>query len=172
MFNLIYHPEDVSSESFLVNHSREYHLAVACSILEYLVEKWFLFDFKGNFIAFYIGLPIVLIGQITRTLAMITAGSNFQHIVQDGRTLSHNHALITYGIYQHLRHPSYFGFFWWGVGTQILMFNPLCAAFYAMYLWNFFKDRIEQEEQQLIIAYPDDYLHYRKRTPVWIPLIN
>jgi len=170
VFNALYHPDGLGVNSFLLNHSREYHLAIAGAVVEYFVEKWFLFDWKGNIFAFYVGLLVVVFGQFVRTFSMITAGSNFHHFVQDER--SPNHKLITFGIYQYLRHPAYFGFFWWAIGTQILLFNPLmCAAFYLSTL-SFFKTRIEYEESTLIAQYPDDYIAYRRRTPVYIPGIE
>ena len=30
-----------------------------------------------------------------------------------------DHLLITTGIYAHMRHPSYVGWFYWSVGTQV-----------------------------------------------------
>ena len=43
-----------------------------------------------------------------------------------------DHVLVTSGIYSLVRHPGYFGWFWWSVGTQILMFNPICAVGFAV----------------------------------------
>lgn len=42
----------------------------------------------------------------------------------------------------YLRHPSYFGWFWWVVGTQVLLWNPLCLVGYAYVSWKFFDQRI------------------------------
>jgi len=168
-FNVLYQPEDLSSDSFVVNHSPQYQFALAFGLAEYFVEKWFLFDYKDNFISLYIGLPLVLFGQFCRTLAMITGGSSFRHLVQD--TKRADHKLVTHGIYQYLRHPAYFGFFWWSIGTQILLFNPLGVVLYSMASFSFMKDRIQHEEDTLIEQYGQDYVNYRKRTPVGIPRI-
>lgn len=43
---------------------------------------------------------------------------------------------------RYLRHPSYFGWFWWCVGTQCLLCNPLCILAYAVAAWDFFRKRI------------------------------
>ena len=62
-----------------------------------------------------------------------------------------------------LRHPAYFGFFWWSVGTQVLLCNPLCAAAYALAAWRFFSARIPHEEHLLASFYPSQvggHLHY------------
>ena len=89
------------------------------------------------------GLVMLLLGQVVRSTAMVQAGSNFNHTVQ--REKASGHELVTGGIYGWLRHPSYFGFFWWGLGTQVVSGNTLCLVGYAVVLWRFFKDRIQSE---------------------------
>ena len=58
------------------------------------------------------------------------AGSNFDHIVQSNKDSGHQ--LVTTGVYTYLRHPSYCGWFWWSIGTQVLLCNPLCIVAYAV----------------------------------------
>ena len=87
------------------------------------------------------GFAMLLVGQITRTLAMAKAGSNFNHTVQMKK--KEGHVLVTDGIYAWLRHPSYFGFFWWGLGTQIVLGNAVCLTGYIIVLWRFFRHRIQ-----------------------------
>ncbi len=41
------------------------------------------------------------------------------------------------------RHPSYFGFFYWSVGSQILLCNPICLVGFTVSLWRFFNQRIK-----------------------------
>lgn len=48
---------------------------------------------------------------------MHTARHNFSHLVQDEKQA--NHELVTYGIYRIWRHPSYVGWFYWSIGTQV-----------------------------------------------------
>lgn len=83
------------------------------------------------------------IGQFTRTTAMAHAGSNFNHTVQVKR--KEGHELVTSGIFSWFRHPSYFGFFWWGLGTQVVLGNVVCFLGYAVVLWRFFASRIRSE---------------------------
>ncbi|CAN0453530.1 unnamed protein product, partial [Hapterophycus canaliculatus] len=35
------------------------------------------------------------------------------------RQREESHQLVTSGVYRFLRHPSYFGWFWWSLGTQV-----------------------------------------------------
>ena len=90
-----------------------------------------------------IGLTLLILGQFVRSMAMVQAGTNFNHRVQTHK--AHGHELVTSGIYAFLRHPSYFGFFWWGVGSQIILGNGVCCVGYAVVLWKFFHGRIESK---------------------------
>lgn len=64
-----------------------------------------------------LGLLMVLCGDSLRKAAMLTAGSNFNHIVQNEKARSH--VLVTSGVYAFFRHPSYVGWFYWSTGTQV-----------------------------------------------------
>jgi protein-S-isoprenylcysteine O-methyltransferase len=48
-------------------------------------------------------------------------------------------------LYSICRHPSYAGWFWWSIGTQVLLGNPLCMCAYAYATWTFFNERIQYE---------------------------
>lgn len=90
-----------------------------------------------------LGLALTVLGQVVRSLAMVHAGANFNHHVQSQR--KDGHVLVTEGVYSVLRHPSYFGFFWWGLGTQLVLGNLVCFFVYAAVLWRFFSTRIKRE---------------------------
>ena len=81
------------------------------------------------------------------------------------------HALVTHGVYRLLRHPSYFGWFWWSVATQLVLGNPVCLVGYTLASWDFFRTRIPYEEQTLVSIFPDEYPGYRRRTFIGIPFI-
>lgn len=70
-----------------------------------------------------VGLLMVIFGDCLRKAAMLTAGSNFNHIVQNEK--SDTHTLVTSGVYGWFRHPSYVGWFYWSIGTQVLY--PACS---------------------------------------------
>lgn len=82
-----------------------------------------------------------------------------------------SHELVTTGVYSVSRHPSYAGFFW-ALGTQILLLNPISLILFLSLLWPFFNDRIQDEEQYLVCFFGNDYVEYRKRTPTLIPFIK
>ena len=136
-----------------------------------------------------LGFFMMVVGQVTRTTAMAHAGTNFNHVVQHSKR--EEHVLVVDGIYGWLRHPSYFGFFWWGLGSQIVLGNGVCLLGYAVVLWRFFNKRIQsksscfvfrlgnlnidqqlEEENLLIGFFGMDYVTYREKTRVSIPFIK
>jgi protein-S-isoprenylcysteine O-methyltransferase len=88
------------------------------------------------------GFVLLSVGQVIRTIAMAQAASNFNHHVQSRH--QQGHVLVNTGLYRYLRHPSYFGFFWWGLGTQLILGNMVCFVGYAVVLWRFFSIRIKR----------------------------
>lgn len=116
-----------------------------------------------------LGVVMVVVGQVVRSAAMLQAGASFNHQIQWSR--SESHVLVTEGIYGVLRHPSYFGFFYWGLGTQLVLGNVVCFFAYAGVLWYFFSRRIRVEEGKLVEFFREDYVRYRRRVGTWMPFI-
>lgn len=117
-----------------------------------------------------LGLAMVAVGQVVRTVAMLEAGASFNHHVQTRK--ADTHTLVTTGIYGVFRHPSYFGFFYWGLGTQLVLGNVVCFFAYGWVLWTFFNGRINIEERKLVEFFQDDYVQYRRRVGTWLPFIR
>ncbi|KAJ3119704.1 hypothetical protein HK098_005225 [Nowakowskiella sp. JEL0407] len=117
----------------------------------------------------YLGLLVAVVGQALRTIAQFTAESNFTHQIAEYK--QKDHVLVTSGIYKYLRHPSYTGFFYWGIGLQILLSNPISFLGFVIVLWKFFDQRILIEEQRLVEFFGGEYKEYRKRAKVYIPFI-
>lgn len=115
------------------------------------------------------GLALTAIGQVVRSVAMVQAGPSFNHLVQ--RQRSSAHVLVTSGIYGKFRHPSYFGFFWWALGTQMAMGNVISFVAYAAVLWKFFSSRIKHEEEFLVKFFGQEYVDYRRRVGTKIPFV-
>lgn len=163
------HPETTDRNSFLI--TKPYLAAFTFGALEYLIESYFWKDFKNNLLnpIVWIGASMVLAGLYVRFAAIFHAGRNFTHLVQ--YTKRPEHKLVTDGIYKHFRHPSYFGFYIFAIGTQVWLLNPLSTVLYAIALWYFFYIRIKDEEEALNRFFPDDYKRYKSQTPTWIPFI-
>ncbi|CAH2319707.1 -S-isoprenylcysteine O-methyltransferase [Pelobates cultripes] len=163
-------PKSLSLDSYLLNHSVEYTLAAVSSWLEFTIERMLFPGMKQITWLSAIGLIMVLIGELLRKCAMLTAGSNFNHIVQNEK--SESHTLVTSGVYSWFRHPSYVGWFYWSIGTQILLCNPVCLIGYTLASWRFFRERVEEEEYSLIHFFGEQYLEYKKIVPTGLPFIK
>ncbi|KAJ3810120.1 Isoprenylcysteine carboxyl methyltransferase family-domain-containing protein [Lentinula lateritia] len=181
--------EKCSVESFLLDNGSMYHIANGSAVLEYIVTLYFMPSFKtrawvsilGMFpvCSFSVllhltteqctGMVMVLLGQFMRSAAMIHASTNFSHSLAFRKLESHR--LVTDGIYAWCRHPSYAGFFYWALGTQLVLQNSVCFAAYFILLWRFFYSRTRTEERMLVKFFGDDYVKYRDRVGTKIPFI-
>lgn len=74
---------------------------------------------------------------------MVHAAKSFSHVV---KTVKHDdHTLVTDGVYRFVRHPSYVGFFYWAVATQLLLSNVVSTVAFIGVLGHFFYTRIRRE---------------------------
>lgn len=170
LITLLSNYKSLNLKSFLINHSLEYNIAALASWIEFFIEVYFFPEMKNFPLMWTIGTFLIIIGEIVRKLAMHTAGTNFNHLVQSKK--STDHVLVKHGIYSIFRHPSYFGWFYWSIGTQILLANPVCIIAYTYTSWMFFKSRILSEEFYLIRFFGSEYIEYCKRVPIRIPFIH
>ncbi|KAI6812372.1 farnesyl cysteine-carboxyl methyltransferase [Hortaea werneckii] len=162
------------AESFLIfSNGWHYNTAHALATLEIIISSFFP-QYQSALVyppyTIAVGFLLVFAAQVVRSVAMATAGTNFNHTPV--QTRKEDHELVTQGIYSFLRHPSYFGFFWWALGTQVLVGNKVCLVGYLIVLWWFFYRRIIAEESTLVKFFGEDYENFRKRTPTGIPFIR
>ena len=156
-------PSNLSTDSFLLNHSPAYHVAAVLSWAEFFLELTFYPPLKSSRVISYVGIGVCLAGEILRKLAMITAGKSFNHIVQSAR--QEDHVLVTKRVFGLVRHPSYLGWFLWSVGTQLILVNPVCFVAYTVISWLFFKERIYVEEYTLYQFFGESYHAYKQKVP-------
>ncbi|WIA21396.1 hypothetical protein OEZ85_000612 [Tetradesmus obliquus] len=164
----IYMRDELSMKSLLF--SKAYLIAMSCGVLEFLLEAALLPAMKQLHAVSYCGLALLVLGEVIRKLAMVTAASNFTHNIR--RTRQQSHVLVTSGIYRLVRHPGYMGWFIWSLATQLLLVNPICGLAYAYMSWRFFYERIQYEEWYLRKFFGQDYEHYAQATPSGIPFID
>lgn len=165
------HPEDVTADSFLLNHSRAYHLAFVGAVCEYWLETLLVPRFYSHALS-CVGLLLCLVAQCCRSLSMWQAGRGFTHQIRNGPNQYYqqqnddaetDHQLVTHGLYAWMRHPSYGAWFIWSISAQLLLCNPLCFVLYCSASYRFFSQRIAYEEQQLHSIFLNEYANYRQR---------
>ncbi|KAG6911201.1 hypothetical protein DXG01_003068 [Tephrocybe rancida] len=178
--------EKCSVDSYLLDNGAMYHIANGTALTEYLLTLYFKPSLKTFPYVTLLGILFVLVGQLLRSIAMIHAATNFSHAVAFRKR--ENHRLVTDGVYASVlptqllptsvdvsyswfRHPSYAGFFYWALGTQLVLQNPLTFVIFAVLLWRFFYYRTRTEEKALIKFFGDDYVKYRQQVGTKIPFV-
>ncbi|GLV38750.1 uncharacterized protein CBL_05749 [Carabus blaptoides fortunei] len=140
-------PNSLSVDSFVINHSPQYTVAAISSWFEFALESYFFPNMKTCYVVSSLGLVICIIGELMRKGAMLTASSNFNHLVQSVK--AEGHVLVTDGIYRFCRHPSYVGWFYWAIGTQIILINPFCIIAYTLVIYRLHRyDKYEVSNQK------------------------
>lgn len=166
----IIQPSLVSTDSYVINHSPQYTIAAISSWIEFFIETYFFPSMKTAYWLSNFGLFICICGEALRKSAMLTAKSNFNHLVQCEK--SDDHILITHGVYSAFRHPSYVGWFYWSIGTQLTLLNPICMLAYTLISWLFFKERITIEEISLLNFFGQQYCDYQQKVGTGLPFIQ
>ncbi|KAK6458317.1 Isoprenylcysteine carboxyl methyltransferase family-domain-containing protein [Scheffersomyces xylosifermentans] len=165
---VLFNNSQVDDDSFILE-DKEMHVVTVMAIAEYIIRVHY-FGITAWPAASNVGLIVVLVGQFCRSGAMYTASESFNHYIQ--RNQQEHHKLITHGIYSYLRHPSYFGFFWWFVGLQLFLNNAVVGVVGSVVLWRFFSARIEFEEKFLVQFFKTQYVDYKDKTGTGIPFIR
>ena len=167
---LLFHFKDLQKDAFLIYQNKNWVISTLSSFIEYIIETFFFHKYKDIKIVFIIGLIMTIIGQYFRIAALFTGKSNFTHKIQMHKRK--NHVLVKHGIYSICRHPSYFGFFLWSVGIEVMCVNPLCIIAFTYILFKFFKNRIKIEEKYLIKFFGMEYIKYRREVGALIPFTD
>ncbi|KAF2289563.1 hypothetical protein GH714_037163 [Hevea brasiliensis] len=94
---------NVTLKSLLI--SKNHLLAMILSLLEYFIEISLFPALKEYWWVTNLGLALVLIGELIRKIAIITAGRAFTHVIKIYH--EEHHKLITHGVYSFVRHPGY-----------------------------------------------------------------
>ena len=158
---LLYHFEKLSCEYFLIDQSLSWIIATIISFIETILETYYFNKYKKIKIFFIIGLIMTIIGQIFRIGGIYTGKKNFTHKISYEKKKEHK--LVKNGVFALTRHPSYFGFYLWSIGIEIMCCNPICFIGFTFILFYFFKNRILLEEKLLIQFFGEEYLEYKKK---------
>jgi len=81
------------------------------------------------------------------------------------------HALVTSGVYRHVRHPMYAAFWLWAVAQALLLPNWVAGPAGLIGFGTLFFLRVRREEELMIEAFSDEYRRYMERTSRILPRI-
>ena len=86
--------------------------------------------------------------------------------------IQEGHALITEGVYRHVRHPMYAAHFLWAIAQLLLLHNWIAGpAFLATFALLYLR-RVPHEEQMLLDHFGEEYRAYAGRTGRIIPRLR
>jgi protein-S-isoprenylcysteine O-methyltransferase Ste14 len=80
-----------------------------------------------------------------------------------------DHALITEGIYRHVRHPMYTAFWLWALAQAILLPNWIAGFAGIVGFGTLYLCRVGREEDMLLQTFGEQYRGYMQRTRRIIP---
>jgi protein-S-isoprenylcysteine O-methyltransferase Ste14 len=113
----------------------------------------------------WLGLLVALAALAVFHLAHRALGRNWSISL----ALRDGHALVTQGVYRHVRHPMYAGF-WLLAMAQALLLPNWFAGFAGLVGFGvLFFGRVAREEQMMLENFGDDYRAYMARTCRVIP---
>jgi protein-S-isoprenylcysteine O-methyltransferase Ste14 len=113
----------------------------------------------------WLGLSVTLAALAVFHLAHRALGRNWSISL----SLRDGHALVTQGVYRHVRHPMYVGFWFWALAQALLLPNWFAGFAGFVGFGILFFGRVAREEQMMLEYFGDDYRAYMARTYRLIP---
>jgi len=114
-----------------------------------------------------VGLIIYITGNIFIYVTRIVLWNNFRLGAVAPKS---NDKLVLKGPFRLIRHPMYFAVIIMAIGLSLLLHSWLFIIFFIILLYTIIKI-IPVEENQLINAYGDDYINYKKNVRKLFPYI-
>jgi protein-S-isoprenylcysteine O-methyltransferase Ste14 len=74
------------------------------------------------------------------------------------------HALVTRGVYRHVRHPMYAAYFLWGVAQWLMLPSWLAGPSHLVTFGLLYLVRVPREEEMMLAHFGDEYRAYAART--------
>jgi protein-S-isoprenylcysteine O-methyltransferase Ste14 len=123
----------------------------------------YLFSLALPYALRWIGIAVVACGVMFFLLAITSMRDSWRAGVDE----SQKTAIVTTGVYRISRNPAFVGFDLLYIGTALAMPNVvmLCAAIVSILLMHL---QILEEERYLPVAFGNEYLAYRAKTPRYL----
>ncbi|KAF9528301.1 ICMT-domain-containing protein [Crepidotus variabilis] len=147
-----------------------YSVGILIGHIEFEISRYFFPASKSYAYISYIGFVLLFLGQVLRSWAIIQASRNGSYPPTSLDKVEGHH-LLTDGAYRYFRHPCDAGPFYWALGMQLLLQNPISFSVFLIVMWRFLYPKFQAEEDTLIEVYGDEYRNYRKRVGTKIPFI-
>lgn len=113
----------------------------------------------------WIGLLVAFAALVLFHLTHRALGRNWSISLE----MRDGHALVTDGVYRHVRHPMYAAFWLWAVAQALLLPNWIAGFAGIVGFGTLFFGRVRREERMMLETFGDDYRAYVSRTSRIVP---
>ncbi|MFL6820549.1 MAG: protein-S-isoprenylcysteine O-methyltransferase [Bradyrhizobium sp.] len=110
----------------------------------------------------------ILVGLGSLVMFRLTHGA-LGHFWSVSLDVREQHALVTDGIYQYVRHPMYTAFWLWAIAQALLLPNWVAGFAGIVGFGVLFIGRVPREEELLLKSFGDEYRKYMARTYRLVP---
>lgn len=110
-------------------------------------------------------LWICQIGGLFMTIGLLIMGVGWWQIHRSSGKL------VTSGLYRFVRHPQYMGLFLITMGMLIQWPTLITVLMWPILIWKYY-GLAKLEEAEMIEAFGEEYVEYRRRVPAFIPRLT
>ena len=136
--------------------------------LIYLITSWLDFaDYQLPSWAGWLGAVVFAAALWLLWRSHVDLGANFSPELE----ILEGHALVTQGVYQHIRHPMYAAHWLWGIAQALLLQNWIAGLSMLVTLAPLYFVRVPREERMMLEHFGDEYRAYMERTGRVIPRV-
>jgi len=136
--------------------------------LIYVFSSWLDFaNYDMPFWAGWIGVGIFIFAIYLLYLSHADLGKNWSPLLG----IKSEHALVTRGIYNHIRHPMYAAHLLWALAQMLILPNWIAGYSFIVVMLPHYLIRVGKEEAMLIEEFGEEYLAYKDRTGRIFPKI-
>jgi len=142
-------------------------IIIIANFLSYFLSRWVPAGISDDQNIRYLGLALIVIGQVLRFTIVFSLGKFFTVNV----AIAQDHKLKTDGFYRFIRHPSYSASLLSFAGYGITLNNWISLILVVSSVATAFLIRIRIEEKTLIDHFGGEYMEYIKRTKKLVPFV-
>jgi protein-S-isoprenylcysteine O-methyltransferase Ste14 len=113
----------------------------------------------------WVGVVIFLLSLWLLWRSYADIGRNWSASLQ----IMEGHSLVTHGVYQRIRHPTYAALWLWGIAQPLLLQNWIAGFAHLVLFVPVYVLRVPREEQMMLDHFGEEYREYMERTGRVIP---
>jgi protein-S-isoprenylcysteine O-methyltransferase Ste14 len=137
-----------------------------------LVPGIYVFTGQPKFAEYHFQPALAWVGAVTFALSLWLFYRTHKELGRNWSVtleIREQHALVTSGVYCHVRHPMYSAFWLWASAQALLLPNWIAGSSGLLGFGILFFLRVRQEEELMIETFGEEYRRYMARTSRILP---